>query len=75
MRYRDGRFPSDYIPTVFEMNAKTVSTNKPFSGNVILPDLFFCYTAKKLKGQEGAKKTNKRDTTNCFFVDVATLRI
>ena len=26
VRYRDGQFPTDYIPTVFEMNAKTVST-------------------------------------------------
>ena len=26
MRYRDGKFPTDYIPTVFEMNAKTVSS-------------------------------------------------
>merc|ERR1712055_896335 len=27
VRYRDGRFPSDYIPTVFEMNAKTVEVD------------------------------------------------
>merc|ERR1712038_651237 len=27
VRYRDGRFPSDYIPTVFETNAKTVEVD------------------------------------------------
>merc|ERR550525_1540444 len=27
VRYRDGKFPTDYIPTVFEMNAKTVEVD------------------------------------------------
>merc|ERR1712130_739886 len=27
VRYRDGKFPLDYIPTVFEMNAKTVEVD------------------------------------------------